>query len=146
MGRPLPGRGYWREDGEVLPARTAWEEWALRAREVLARLAAREGAVITYGELGRAVQSGTGVHTNVPLPHWIGQVLRRVAAEAGRAGEPPWTALVVHAADGTVGRECLGLLGPGEGPLPDEERETRAEIARRACYRHASATGARPPR
>ncbi|QSB16862.1 hypothetical protein JQS43_11585 [Natronosporangium hydrolyticum] len=135
-------RGYWREsDGSPVTAPKSWEIWAGHAYELLTTVARRYHAIITYGEVGEKVQAASGVRTSALLHNWIGPVLGKVVHEAHRRGDPPLTALVVHAGDGMVGvgyEEVLKVEGLPS--IVDEmEREQHAAAARLRCYRHFGA-------
>ncbi|MER7754443.1 hypothetical protein [Kitasatospora sp. NPDC097643] len=134
--------GYWREaDGSAVSSTQAQVAWTRAAYPALVDVARRYHAVITYGELAEAVQQASGVRTRVKQQHWIGKVLALVVREAHRRGDPPLTALVVHAADGMVGvgyKEVLAVAG--QAPVAGElDREQHAAAARLACYRHFGA-------
>jgi hypothetical protein len=135
-------RGYWREsDGSTVAVSQAHIVWTRAAYPALVDVASRYHAVITYAELAEAVQQASGVRTSVNQRHWIGKVLALVVREAHRRGDPPLTALVVHAADGMVGTGYQDVLAvAGQPPILDEmDRELHAAAARLACYRHFGA-------
>lgn len=123
-------------------AREARERWAEEAYSVLTEVARTYRAVITYKELGEAVQSRSGLRTQALLHNWIGPVLGKVVREAHRRGDPPLTALVVHSDDGMVGvgyKEVLHVTG--QPPANDvHAREEHAAQARLDCYRLFGAT------
>ncbi|MFC9324062.1 hypothetical protein [Kitasatospora sp. NPDC057015] len=132
--------GYWRvTDGStVAVARAdALTSWTEAAYPVLVGVAGSYRAVITYGELAAEVQAASGVRTKALQHNWIGRVLGGVVHEAHRRGDPPLTALVVHAQDGMVGEGYKEVLEvAGEPPAGDElARELHAARARLACYR-----------
>ncbi len=132
--------GYWRvADGVTVPVpyAEAVAAWRAAAYPLLVEVAGSYRAVITYGELGRAVQDASGIRTRALLQNWIGRVLGGGVVEAHRRGDPPLTSLVVHADDGMVGegyREVLQVAG-----LPaaagEHDREVHAAGSRLACYR-----------
>ncbi|WP_030242659.1 hypothetical protein [Streptomyces sp. NRRL S-350] len=135
-------RGYWRvSDGSAVSATQAHIVWTRAAYPALVEVARRYHGVITYADLAEAVQEASGVRTRVNQRHWIGKVLSLVILEAHRRGDPPLTALVVHAADGKVGvgyQEVLAVAG--QPPVAQEmDREQHAAAARLACYRHFGA-------
>ncbi|WBP91022.1 hypothetical protein [Kitasatospora cathayae] len=135
-------RGYWREaDGSAVAVSQAHIVWTRAAYPALEDVARRYHAVITYAELAEAVQQASGVRTSVNQRHWIGKVLALVVREAHRRGDPPLTALVVHATDGMVGAGYQDVLAvAGQPPIADEmDREQHAAAARLACYRHFGA-------
>lgn len=100
--------------GEVNAGRAAW---ASAAGDVLADVASRYGAVITYAELAEQVQQRTKLRTRSHPRNWIGSVLGVVVTRCRTDGLPPLTSLVVHRADGGI--------EPDEGTVK----------ARLACYR-----------
>ncbi|MEV7599048.1 hypothetical protein AB0O91_16860 [Kitasatospora sp. NPDC089797] len=135
-------RGYWRDaDGSAVAVSQAHIVWTRAAYPALVDVAGRYHAVITYAELAEAVQQASGVRTSVNQRHWIGKVLALVVREAHRRGDPPLTALVVHATDGMVGAGYQDVLEvAGQPPILDEmDREQHAAAARLACYRHFGA-------
>jgi CubicO group peptidase (beta-lactamase class C family) len=132
--------GYWREDNDA-PVAVSYAEalaaWSRAAYPILVGVAGHYHAVITYGELGRAVQEASGVHTRALLQNWIGRVLGPVVHAAHHRGDPPLTALVVHTDDGMVGEGYKEVLQvAGLPPAADEHgRELHAANSRLACYR-----------
>ncbi|MFF7995656.1 hypothetical protein ACFZDG_38525 [Kitasatospora xanthocidica] len=135
-------RGYWRvSDDSTVSAAQAHIVWTRAAYPALVEVARRYHGVITYADLAEAVQEASGVRTRINQRHWIGKVLSLVILEAHRRGDPPLTALVVHAVDGKVGpgyQEVLAVAG--QPPLAEEmDREQHAAAARLACYRHFGA-------
>jgi hypothetical protein len=129
---PAPGT-YLEADHSPVPYRSAVDAWSQAALPVLLDTARVYNAVITYKELGEAVQAQTGIRTRVLLMNWIGQVLEHVAAECHRQGELQLTALCVHQ-DGTVGAGYAGAVGRYGGRVPEDPEERAAEV-RLACYR-----------
>ncbi|MFJ9692517.1 hypothetical protein [Kitasatospora sp. NPDC101183] len=115
--------------------------WTRAAYPALVEVAGRYHAVVTQGELAEAVQEASGVRTRFDQRQWLGKVLALVVREAHRRGDPPLTALVVHAQDGRVGAGYLEVLAvAGHAPLASEmDREEHAAAARLACYRHFGA-------
>ncbi|MFD5462908.1 hypothetical protein ACFWIQ_08765 [Kitasatospora sp. NPDC127059] len=135
-------RGYWRDsDGTPVAVSQAHIVWTRAAYPALVDVARRYHAVITYADLAEAVQQASGVRTSINQRHWIGKVLALVVREAHRRGDPPLTALVVHATDGMVGAGYQDVLAvAGQPPILDEmDREQHAAAARLACYRHFGA-------
>ncbi|MGW7444708.1 hypothetical protein [Kitasatospora sp. NPDC054795] len=133
---------YWRaSDGAAVGASQAHIVWTRAAYPALVEVARRYHAVISYADLAEAVQEASGVRTRINQRHWIGKVLSLVILEAHRRGDPPLTALVVHATDGRVGpgyQEVLAVAG--QPPVAAEmDREQHAAAARLACYRHFGA-------
>ncbi len=135
-------RSYWRvSDGSAVSAAQAQIVWTRAAYPALVEVAHHYHGVITYADLAEAVQEASGVRTRVNQRHWIGKVLSLVVLEAHRRGDPPLTALVVHAADGKVGAGYQEVLAvAGQPPVLEEmDREQHAAAARLACYRHFGA-------
>ncbi len=126
--------GTYREvDGTAVPYSTAIDAWSDAALPVLMDTAHVYNAVITYKDLGQAVQERTGIRTRVLLMNWIGQVLERVAAECHRRGELQLTALCVHQ-NGTVGTGYTGAVGRYGETVPTDPELHAAEV-RVTCYR-----------
>ncbi len=119
-----------------MPYSIAVDSWSKAALPVLLDTAHVYNGVITYKELGEAVQQRTGIRTRVLLMNWIGQVLERVAAECNRRGELQLTALCVHQ-DGTVGAGYAGAVGRYGDGVPEDPELHAAEV-RLACYRKYS--------
>ncbi|MFE6050554.1 hypothetical protein ACFQ6N_07365 [Kitasatospora sp. NPDC056446] len=133
---------YWRvADGSAVSASQAHIVWTRAAYPALTEVAGRYHAVVSYADLAEAVQEASGVRTRINQRHWIGKVLSLVILEAHRRGDPPLTALVVHAADGKVGAGYQEVLAvAGQPPVAAEmDREQHAAAARLACYRHFGA-------
>jgi hypothetical protein len=126
--------GTWREaDGSAVPLDEAKSVWADAARPVLLSTAERYQGYITYNELAGAVQESSGVRTRSQVRTWIAGVLRLVADDCHRRGEPALTALAVHQ-DETVGagyEYAVGLSGRATPTDLDQE----AADDRLACYR-----------
>ncbi|WP_446214728.1 hypothetical protein [Micromonospora sp. IBSANI012] len=134
-------RGYWREDGEPISAREAWDIWARHAYPLLIDVARTYHATITYGELRDRLFAASGIRTSALLQNWIGEVLNRVIREARRRGDPPLSALVVRLEDGMVGggyEEVLRVTGEA-APENEMAREEHAAVSRLACYRQFGA-------
>jgi hypothetical protein len=94
------------------------EKLADLARPALIIAAARR-SVLTYKELGRAIDYPPGT----PLPHHMNRVLDIVSDRCEAAGEPSLAVLVVNQETGM----------PGEG-FRSGARAWHAEA--QACYRH----------
>ncbi|BAJ33234.1 MULTISPECIES: hypothetical protein [Kitasatospora] len=132
--------GYWRTDGgRTVPVSRAeaLDAWGAAAYPLLVGVASRYHDVITYSDLGAAVQRESGVQTSVLLHNWIGRVLSRVIPATLDRAHPPLTALVVHTDDGMVGEGYREVLeAAGLPPAADAHaRELHAAEARLACYR-----------
>jgi hypothetical protein len=133
-----PRAGFRREaDGSAVASQDAYESWAHAAYPILETLAAGYHRYMHYGDLGDEVQVATGIRTSLLLQNWIGKVLALVVYESHRRGDPPLTALVVHADDGMVGEGYkLVLTTAGEALIEDPRaREEHAASARLECYR-----------
>ena len=115
-------------------ARDAWSE---AAREVLTATAQRYHAVVTYKELAAEVQDRTGIHTRKLMQHWIGDVLKLVAADCERRGEPNLASLCVNA-QGSVGAGYEAVVRAQSGSVPDDA-DAHAAQERLECYRAANA-------
>lgn len=128
-------------DGHAFNRTEAIDEWLPIAGEVLAGVARTPYGVITYKELGDAVQSRTGVRTAQLLQNWVGPFTRTLAQAHHATEQPPLTALVVRKEDGMVGEgydEVMRL----EGVVPATDawqREDHAAAARLRCYQWAGA-------
>lgn len=134
------GQGYWREeDGSAVSRDDAEAAWGDAAHARLAQLARSYHATIEYGQIAEEIQADTGIRTSVPMRHWIGGVLGRVADLGLARDEPPLTALVVQRGTGMVGDGYDYVLSiAGLHPIHDAvERETHAASARLRCYRWA---------
>lgn len=134
------GQGYWRKsDGSAVSRDDAEAAWRDAAHMRLARLATSYQSTVEYGQLAEQIQADTGIRTSVPMRHWIGGVLGRVADVDLAKGEPPLTALVVQKGTGMVGDGydyvlTIGGLDPIHDPV---ERENHAALARLRCYQWA---------
>lgn len=124
---------YREVDGSAVAYSDAIQGWADAALPELLATARVYHAVITYKELGEAVQRRTGVRTRVLLMNWIGQVLEGVAVECQQRGELQLTALCVHQ-DGTVGAGYAGAVGRFGDGVPEDPEVHAAEV-RLDCYR-----------
>ncbi|MFP5219778.1 MAG: hypothetical protein ACLGIG_08580 [Actinomycetes bacterium] len=72
----MPQSGTYRKvDRSPVPYGSAVAAWSDAALPMLRDTARVNNAVITYKELGEAVQAQTGIRTRVVLMNWIGQVL-----------------------------------------------------------------------
>ena len=124
----------WRQaDGAAVPFAHARLAYAEAAHDVLVKVAGRYLAIVTYMELAEAVQEATGIRTNVPMRHWIGEILGRVSDDCLARGEPPLSALVVRQ-DETVGDGYAYVLQIANLPIP-EDLDHHAAEARLACHR-----------
>jgi len=66
------------------------------AYEELKRVARSYNDVISYAQMTEAVQTQTGITTDMLMQNWIGSVLEIAAQTAADADEPPLTSLCVH--------------------------------------------------
>jgi len=118
-----PSGTYSVVDGSPVSAADARRLWSDAAREVLMDTACRYNAVITYGELGEAVQQQAGIRTRSLLQHWIGKVLGQAALRCAQDGELLMTALCVKA-DGTVGHGYADAVRLTGQPAPRTPKRT----------------------
>jgi hypothetical protein len=133
--------------GQAVKWSEAVRGWSTAATPVLLEVANAYEKVITYSELGNAVQAATGVRTRSLLTNWIGQVLEQVAVDCAARDEVLLTALCVRQ-DGTVGPGFASALSHFmEGVRPDDLELYAAEV-RLKCYRKYAtdlpADGGRP--
>jgi hypothetical protein len=119
-------------DGAAVGWHEAVVAWSIAAEPVLKATAGHYNQVITYQELGEAVQSRTGVRTRSLLMNWIGSVLENVALGCRDRGEPLLTCLCVHQ-DGTVGFGYAGAVALMGHPRP-QDPEMHAAHERLLCY------------
>jgi len=119
----------------VVGAQHARATWALAAREHLIVTAKRYHEVVTYADLGEWVQQRSLISTSAQTGTWIGDVLRRVAAECSGRNEPNLAALCVNA-KGSVGDGYARLVAEAYGAtVTDDDVEEHAALARLECYR-----------
>lgn len=111
--------------------------WALAARERLVDAASSYHSVVTYDELASFVQERALVRTTQQPRHWIGDVLRRVALECERRGEPNLSALCVNTKGG-VGAGYAALVAERYGDAVGDPDEHAAAV-RLDCHRHFGA-------
>ena len=117
-------------------ARTAWAE---AARPVLLKAAGSYRALVTWKQLGAAVQEATGITTSLPVARWIGDVLARVSEECRSRDEPLLSALCVSV-QGSVGQGYADAVERARGTRPDDP-DDHAAHERLSCYRHWEASG-----
>jgi hypothetical protein len=133
-------KGYWRvEDSSMVTREEAEAAWCTAAHVRLAALAGSYHATTEYGQLAADIQADTGIKTSMPMQHWIGALLGRVADRGVASGEPPLSALVVQKGTGMVGDGYdyvlrIGGLQPIEDPAAREDHAAQARID---CYRWA---------
>jgi hypothetical protein len=120
--------------GEAVKWADAVRGWSSAATPVLLDTARTYNKVVTYKELGGAVQTESGVRTRSLLNNWIGEVLVQVARDCQARDEVLLTALCVRQ-DGTVGDGFAGAAsGFLSGVTPDDLELYAAEL-RLQCYR-----------
>lgn len=130
----MDGVGIWREaDRERLNLREGIDAWSPIAMRELRDTARRYHAVITYKELGAAVQEGSGVRTKLLLQNWIGKLLEDVARIAKDEREPPLTSLCVRQ-NGTIGGGYARAPKSTDDQV-GEDIEMYAAQHRLLCYR-----------
>jgi hypothetical protein len=120
-------------DGSYVDYSAAIAAWTAAALPVLEQVAGTYHATITYQQLGDDVQDVTGIHTNVLLMNWIGQVLGGASRESHRRGQPMLSALCVHS-DGTVGDGYGQAISENYGCEPPRDLDMHAARERFRCY------------
>jgi hypothetical protein len=120
-------------DGSYVAYSAAIAAWTAAALPVLERVAGAYHATITCQQLGDDVQDVTGIHTNVLLTNWIGQVLGGASRESHRRGQPMLSALCVHS-DGTVGDGYGHAISENYGCEPPRDLDMHAARERFRCY------------
>lgn len=124
----------WRDSAPDKPVakRDAIAAWSDAAWAVLESVASSYGGFITYDDLGRRLQSESGVRTSMQLEHWIRDalepVVKRILADPSRA---PLVALAVQP-DGDVARWYASRGRPAF--RSGDERQAAAAEDRLACY------------
>lgn len=118
-------RTYDERDQQAVTFEDAVSMWSLAAREVLLETAADYHAVVTYPQLGDAVQGSTGVRTSKSVFQWVDDVLARVTAECAARDEPFLSALCVRA-DGSVGPGYARAVVAATGRRPTDPDEHAA--------------------
>ena len=125
-------------DGESVSKQSALDAWEPHAVALLTDTARTYNGVVTYTQLGDAVQEQSGIRHNGLLARWIGSLLARVIDHCVRAGTPQLSALCVKE-DGTVGegyRHALLAAGSTDDQLNLDQLDDHAAHMRRECYRH----------
>jgi hypothetical protein len=92
---------------------------------------------VTYGQLAGRLFDETDIETRSQVGNWIGKVLKVVADECHRRGEPHLTALCVRTTE-EVGPGYAYVIELSGEPLP-EALDAHAAEARLACYRYFGA-------
>ena len=124
--------------GEPVPMQSALDAWEPHAVALLTDTARTHSGVVTYTQLGEAVQEQSGIRHKGLLTNWIGSLLARVIDHCVRAGTPQLGALCVKE-DGTVGegyRHALLAAGSRVDELTRDQLDDHAAHMRRECYRH----------
>ena len=128
-------------DGESLSMQSALDAWEPHAIALLHDAAMTYNGVVTYTQLGEAVQEQSGIRHKGLLTNWIGSLLARVIDHCVRAGTPQLSALCVRE-DGTVGegyRYALLAAGSRVDELTRDQLDDHTAHMRRECYRHFGA-------
>ena len=126
------------DDGESVSMQSALDAWDPHAVALLTDTARTYNGVVTYKQLGEAVQEQSGIRHKGLLTNWIGSLLARVIDHCVRAGTPQLSALCVKE-DGTVGegyRHALLAAGSTDDQLNLDQLDDHAAHMRRECYRH----------
>ena len=127
--------------GESVPMQSALDAWEPHAVALLHDAARMYNGVVTYTQLGAAVQEQSGITHKGALTNWIGSLLARVIDHCVRAGTPQLGALCVKE-NGTVGegyRHALLAAGSTDDALTRDQLDDHAAHMRRECYRHFGA-------
>ena len=120
---------------------SALDAWEPHAIALLRDAAMTYNGVVTYTQLGKAVQEQSGIRHKGLLTNWIGSLLARVIDHCVRAGTPQLSALCVKE-DGTVGegyRHALLAAVSTDDELTRDQLDDHAAHMRRECYRHFGA-------
>ena len=129
------------DDGESVSMQSALDAWDPHAVALLTDTARTHNGVVTYTELGEAVQEQSGIRHKGLLTNWIGSLLARVIDHCVRAATPQLGALCVKE-NGTVGEGCryaLSAAGSTDDDLTRDQLDDHAAHMRRECYRHFGA-------
>ena len=128
-------------DGGSASMQSALDAWEPHAVALLTDTARTYNGVVTYKQLGEAVQEQSDIRHKGLLTNWIGSLLARVIDHCVRAGTPQLGALCVKE-DGTVGegyRHALLAAGSRVDELTRDQLDDHAAHMRRECYRHFGA-------
>ena len=128
-------------DGEPVSMQSALDEWEPHAIALLHDAAMTYNGVVTYTQLGEAVQEESGIRHKGLLTNWVGSLLARVIDHCVGAGTPQLGALCVKE-DGTVGegyRHALSAAGSRADELTRDQLDDHAAHMRRECNRHFGA-------
>ena len=126
------------KDGGSMSMQSALDAWEPHAVSLLADTARTYNGVVTYTQLGEALQEQSGIRHKGLLTNWIGSLLARVIDHCVRAGTPQLSALCVKE-NGTVGegyRHALLAAGSTDDQLNLDQLDDHAAHMRRECYRH----------
>ena len=129
------------KDGESVSMQPALDAWEPHAVALLTDTARTYNGVVTYKQLGEAVQEQSGIRHKGLLTNWIGSLLARVIDHCVRAGTPQLSALCVKE-DGMVGegyRHALSAAGSKADELNLDLLDDHAAEMRLECYRHFGA-------
>ena len=128
-------------DGESVSMQSALDAWEPHAVAFLTDTARTYNGVVTYKQLGEAVQEQSGIRHKGLLTNWIGSLLARDIDHCVRADTPQLSALCVKE-NGTVGegyRHTLLAAGSRVDELTRDQLDDHAAHMRRECYRHFGA-------
>ena len=128
-------------DGESVSMQSALDAWEPHAIALLTDTARTYNGLVTYTQLGEAVQEQSGIRHKGLLTNWIGSLLARVIDHCVRADTPQLSALCVKE-NGTVGegyRHALLAAGSRFDELTRDPLDDHAAHMRRECYRHFGA-------
>ena len=128
-------------DGGSVSMQSALDAWEPHAINLLHDAARTYNGVVTYTQLGDAVQEQSGIRHKGVSTNWIGSVLARVIDHCVRAGTPQLGALCVKE-NVTVGegyRHALLAAGSTDDALTRDQLDDHAAHMRRECYRHFGA-------
>jgi hypothetical protein len=133
--KPSATRRAWVDaTGESVTWDDAVRDWSSAATAVLRDVAGTYNRVITYKELGAAIQSTSDVRTGSLLNNWIGAVLDQVALDSQARGEVLLNALCVRQ-DGTVGQRYAKVASRAAAGVKPDDPEQHAADVRLLCYR-----------
>lgn len=126
--------------GRFVSMSDAINVWAPHAVDLLRHTAKQYNAVVTYKQLGDAVQSQSGVRHDGLLTNWIGSLLARVIELCTEEQIPQLGALCVKE-DGTVGDGYRhAAIASGESSEMDlDQLDDHAAMTRLECYRYFGA-------
>ena len=129
------------DHGQSVSMQSALDAWEPHAIALLHDAARTYNGVVTYRQLGDAVQEQSGIRHKGLSTNWIGSLLARVIDHCVRAGTPQLGALCVKE-NGTVGdgyRHALLAAGLTDDALTRDQLDDHAAHMRSECYRHFGA-------